>query len=239
LLRVVIGYDRFMDALELNHIGLHYASGAEVLRDISFRCPQGSFYFLTGPSGAGKSSLLRICTLMERPSAGYLRIDGQDPAGMLRSDLPKLRRRIGVVFQDFRLLPHLTVAENVALPLVVAGAKPKIALDHVQELLTWSGVGDKTKAYPAELSGGQQQRVAIARAVINKPKLLLADEPTGNIDDVGAERVMHLFAELHKMGTTIILATHDQNLLEIYDYPCLHLHGGRIHQPKFTKERVA
>ena len=228
-----------MNTLELNHIGLRYPAGTDILRDISFSCPQGSFHFLTGPSGAGKSSLLRICYLMERPTAGTLLIDGQNPATMPRDELPKLRRRIGVVFQDFRLLPHLTVAENVALPLIVAGAEPKTALEHVRELLAWSGVGDKTTVYPAELSGGQQQRVAIARAVINRPKLLLADEPTGNIDDAGAERVMHLFAELHKMGTTIILATHDQNLLEIYDYPCLHLRGGQIHQPKSVMERVA
>ncbi|MGB4100789.1 MAG: cell division ATP-binding protein FtsE [Alphaproteobacteria bacterium] len=228
-----------MNALELSHISLRYPDGKDILRDVSFSCPQGSFHFLTGPSGAGKSSLLRICYLMERPTAGKLLIDGQDPATLSRDDLPKLRRRVGVVFQDFRLLQHLTVAENVALPLIVAGVKPKEALEHVRELLSWSGVGDKTTVYPTELSGGQQQRVAIARAVINRPKLLLADEPTGNIDDAGAERVMHLFAELHKMGTTIILATHDQNLLEIYDYPCLHLRGGQLQHPKMIKEQAA
>lgn len=217
-----------MAALELTNICLRYASGPEVLNNLSFRFPSGSFHFLSGPSGAGKSSLLRLCHLAERPTSGTLKIDDHDPAVMPRRMLAKLRRRIGVVFQDFRLLPHLTIAENVALPLIVAGAKPSMVMDHVHELLSWSGIGDKMNAYPPELSGGQQQRAAIARAVINRPGLLLADEPTGNIDDAGTARIMRLFAELHKGGTTIILATHDHNLLETYDYPCLHLHDGKL-----------
>ena len=217
-----------MATLELNNIGLRYPSGPDILRGLNFHFPHGSFHFLSGPSGAGKSSLLRLCSMAERPTAGRLTIDGRDPARLPRRALPKLRRRIGVVFQDFRLIPHLTAAENVALPLSVAGGKPDLIMECAGALLHWAGMGDKMTAYPAELSGGQQQRVAIARAVINRPGLLLADEPTGNIDEAGAARVMRLFAELHRGGTTIIVATHDHHLIETYDYPCLHLDSGQL-----------
>ncbi|MEJ0062341.1 MAG: ATP-binding cassette domain-containing protein [Alphaproteobacteria bacterium] len=217
------------NVLELTDIGLRYPSGTEVLHGISCAFPAGSFHFLTGPSGAGKSSLLRLCYLAERPTSGGLALYGQDMSELPRGEWARQRRRIGVVFQDFRLIPHLTAAENVALPLLLAGAKPKDAANHARELLAWSGIGEQADAYPAALSGGQQQRVAIARAVINRPGLLFADEPTGNIDEASAERVMALFVELNKMGTTVILATHDRTLVKHYGFPSLHIRGGKLH----------
>tara|TARA_B100001540_G_C15719690_1_gene602414 strand:- start:211 stop:852 length:642 start_codon:yes stop_codon:yes gene_type:complete len=196
---------------------------AEVLRDISFELPQGSFHFLTGPSGAGKSSLLKMLYLAHRPSRGRLEMFGQNVTDLKRDDLPRLRRRIGVVFQEFRLLDHLTAVENVALPLRIAGGSGREIDQHVEELLVWVGLKDRMKSRPPVLSGGEKQRVAIARAVIAKPDLLLADEPTGNVDPAMSERLMHLFVELNKLGTTTVIATHDMNLVRKIGAPQLHL----------------
>ncbi len=208
---------------------MRYGSGPEVLRDLSFGIPQGGFCFITGPSGAGKSSILRLLYMAHRPSRGRIRLFGQDVAALKRPELARLRRRIGVVFQDFRLIEHLSVIDNVALPLRIAGAQDDEIRDHVGELLRWVGLGDRLTARPNSLSGGEQQRVAIARAVINRPDLLMADEPTGNVDDHIAWRLVHLFVELHKLGTTVIIATHNQSIIRRLDYPVLHLTDGALH----------
>jgi cell division transport system ATP-binding protein len=215
-------------AVRFDAVGMRYGRGPEVLSDLSFQLPSGSFHFLTGPSGAGKSSLLRLIYLAERQSRGLITLFGRDTATLARTSLPDIRRRIGVVFQDFRLLNHLTVFENVALPLRVAGQPRASYADDVKELLTWVGLGDRIEAYPPTLSGGEQQRAAIARAVISKPDLLIADEPTGNVDPAMARRILRLLAELNKLGTTILVASHDIALVRSLDAPVLELADGRL-----------
>jgi cell division transport system ATP-binding protein len=216
------------DVVRFQNVGMRYEMGHEVLHDISFRLKAGSFHLLTGESGAGKSSLLRLMYLGRRPSRGLITLFGHDIATTPRQDLPALRRRIGVIFQDFRLVDHLTAMENVALPLRVAGASEQQIQDHVPELLNWVGLEDHINSRPSILSGGQKQRVAIARAVIARPQLLLADEPTGNVDDKIAARLMHLLDELNKIGTTIIVATHNHALVSAFSYPRLHLEDGEL-----------
>ncbi|MGX6648482.1 cell division ATP-binding protein FtsE [Maricaulaceae bacterium MS644] len=215
-------------AVRFDAVGMRYGRGPEVLSDLSFQLPSGSFHFLTGPSGAGKSSLLRLIYLAERQSRGLITLFGRDTATLERTALPEIRRRIGVVFQDFRLLNHLTVFENVALPLRVAGQARASYADDVNELLTWVGLGDRIEAYPPTLSGGEQQRAAIARAVISKPDLLIADEPTGNVDPAMARRILRLLAELNKLGTTVLVASHDIALVRSLDAPVLELADGRL-----------
>src|SRR6188472_4272202 len=195
--------------VEFDSVGLRYGTGAEVLRDLNFRLQKGGFYFLTGPSGAGKTSLLKLLYLAQRPTRGRIRLFGEELSEAPRETLPPFRRRIGVVFQDFRLIRHLSAFENVALPLRVAGAKDEDVEGPVREMLAWVGLADRASARPATLSGGEQQRVAIARAVINRPELLVADEPTGNVESGMAQRLMHLFDSLNKLGTTVVVATHD------------------------------
>ncbi len=223
--------------VRFENVGLRYGLGPEVLRDVYLELAAGSFHFLTGPSGAGKSSLLRLLYLAQRPTRGRISMFGRDVATIPRPDLPALRRQIGVVFQDFRLLPHLSALDNVALPLRVAGIDETKVQDHVVELLTWVGLGDHLDAKPATLSGGQQQRVAIARAVITRPRLLLADEPTGNVDDRIAMRLMHLFEELHRLGTTVLIATHNASLVERARHPELRLDAGQL--SRITKRGAA
>lgn len=206
-------------------------SEAWVLRDVTFSLPAGSFHFLTGASGAGKSTLLKLMYLGMRPSQGRITLFGKDVLTTPRQQLPRLRRRVGVVFQDFRLLPHLSIVENVALPLRLAGASAAQIKAHVPELLRWVGLGDHLYASPMALSGGQQQRVAIARAVINRPALLLADEPTGNVDDEIGYRLMHLFVELNKLGTTVVIATHNKALMDRIRQPQLVLKNGQLEMP--------
>ncbi|WP_425450310.1 cell division ATP-binding protein FtsE [Virgifigura deserti] len=213
--------------------GVRYDDGPPILRNISFTLTPGSFHFLVGPSGAGKSSLLRLMYLALRPVEGRVSLFGRDVSTIRRRDIPALRRRIGVVFQDFRLLDHLSAIDNVALPLRVAGVREAEIKRHVPELLKWVGLGDHLNALPATLSGGQQQRVAIARAVISRPSLLLADEPTGNVDDAIAVRLMYLFEELNKLGTTVVIATHNDGLVSRFDHRQLRLEDGvlRIVEP--------
>lgn len=201
--------------VRFENVGLRYGTGAEVLRDVSFSLEAGSLHFLTGPSGAGKTSLLRLLYLAQRPSRGLISLFGEDVVTMERGALPALRRRIGVIFQDFRLLPHLSALDNVALPLLIAGTPLAKAKSNAEELLTWVGLADRMMARPATLSGGEQQRLAIARAVIVRPALLVADEPTGNVDPEMAGRLMHLFQELNRIGTTLVIATHDQHLIDL------------------------
>jgi cell division transport system ATP-binding protein len=214
--------------VRFENVGLRYGTGPEVLRDISFTIEPGSFRFLTGPSGAGKTSLLRLLFLALKPTRGLISLLGRDVATLPRRDLPTLRRRIGVVFQEFRLLDHLTTFENVALPLRVAGERLNRYRDDVMELLHWVGLSEQANAYPPVLSGGEKQRAAIARAVIGKPELLLADEPTGNVDPALALRLMRLLVELNRFGTTVVIATHDTNLISQVDAPVITLERGTL-----------
>lgn len=205
---------------------LRYGDGPEILKRISLQFDPGSYHFLVGASGAGKSSLLRMMYLAQHPSAGRVALFGRDIAGLSRSETALMRRRIGVVFQDFRLLDHLTARENVALPLHISGQAGARSAKDVEELLTWVGLADHMDALPPTLSGGQKQRVAIARAVIGRPSLLLADEPTGNLDDRMAVRLLYLFEELNKIGTTVVIATHNESLVERFRHPVTRLRDG-------------
>lgn len=214
--------------VRFENVGLRYGLGPEVLQDISFSLPPGSFHFLVGPSGAGKSSLLRLMYMALKPSRGLITLFGRDIATTSRKDLPALRRRVGVVFQEFRLMRHLSAFDNVALPLRVAGTCNVEIQRNVEELLRWVGLQDHMDVRPPTLSGGQQQRLAIARAVIARPKVLLADEPTGNVDDRMAVRLMHLFDELIKLGTTVVVATHNENLVKRLGHPRLRLNEGHL-----------
>ena len=200
--------------VRFENVGMRYGLGPEVLRDISFSLERGALHLLTGPSGAGKTSLLKLIYLAERPSRGMISMFGRDTSAMQRDELPAMRRRIGVVFQDFRLLDHLTVLENVALPRRVMGQTEQQYRADVEELLAWVGLGNRLNAKPPTLSGGEKQRVAIARAVVAKPELLLADEPTGNVDPEIGARIMRLFIELNRLGTSVLIATHDQRIIE-------------------------
>jgi cell division transport system ATP-binding protein len=217
-------------------VGMRYGAGPEILRDVTFLLEPGSFTFLTGLSGAGKTTLLKLIGISEPPSRGLITLFGSDLATIKRREFPALRRRIGVVFQDFRLLDHLSAFDNVALPLRIAGRRLGNYAQDVEELLTWVGLGDRLNARPPTLSGGEQQRVAIARAVVARPDLLIADEPTGNVDSEIGDRLIRLFTELNRMGTTVLIATHDRSLLEkararemrLVDGRLIELHGTRL-----------
>jgi len=217
--------------VHLDRVGLEFSrAGAvnPVLHGLSFNIPEGGFRWLLGPSGAGKTSLLRLLHLAVRPTQGRLTLLGQDIGAAGRARLPMLRRRIGMVFQDFRLLPHLSAFDNVALPLRLAGRpEGQIRVDAV-ELLSWVGLSKKLLSRPAELSGGEQQRVAIARAVVARPLLLLADEPTGNLDEPQAERLMQLLHEMNRLGTTVVVATHNAALVTRHPAHTLRLADGQL-----------
>ncbi|MGB4106892.1 MAG: cell division ATP-binding protein FtsE [Alphaproteobacteria bacterium] len=214
--------------IKFEFVGLRYGVGPEVLSDVNFTLDPGSFHFLTGASGAGKTSLLSLMFLGRKPTRGLISMFGQNINGLERRQLSGLRQRIGVVFQDFRLLPHLSAFDNVALPLRIMGRPEKETRNNVGELLEWVGLGDYKNALPQTLSGGQQQRIAIARAVIGRPKLLLADEPTGNLDDEIGFRLMNLFEQLNRMGTTIVIATHNNAIMEKFGHPRLILETGSM-----------
>jgi len=214
--------------VRFENVGMRYGIGPEVLRDVTFVLEAGSFTFLTGLSGAGKTTLLKLIYLAEPPSRGLITLFAQELATARRRDLPPLRRRIGVVFQDFRLLNHLSAYDNVALPLRLAGRKAEDYSHDVKELLSWVGLGDRMEARPPTLSGGEQQRVAIARAVVARPDLLIADEPTGNVDPEMGARLIRLFAELNRLGTTVLIATHDRALIETARAREMRLVDGRL-----------
>lgn len=215
--------------VRFENIGLRYGAGPEILRDVTFNLAPGSFSFLTGPSGAGKSSLLKLLFLALRPTRGLISLFGRDIASLRRTEVPGLRRRIGVVFQDFKLLDHMSAFDNVALPLRAAGLRPDSYRSNVRELLDWVGLEGQAGMYPPSLSGGEKQRLAIARAVVAKPELLLADEPTGNVDPALAQRLLHLFHELNRFGTTVLIATHDPHIMAESKLPVLKLEKGRLH----------
>jgi cell division transport system ATP-binding protein len=217
--------------LQLEQVAIRYDGGPEVLRNVNLALRRSEFVFLTGPSGSGKTSLLRLLALLEMPSAGRLTMFGED-VGQLRGDRrAALRRRIGVVFQDVRLLDHLPTFDNVALPLRINGGRDEQIHTCVSDMLKWLGLRDVVAARPTALSMGQRQLVSVARAVITRPSLLLCDEPTNNIDGKLAGQLMHLFAQLCKLGTTVILATHSEDLVERYPHPVLRLAAGRLSGP--------
>ncbi len=220
------------EIVQFHNVGLRYGAEREVLSDISFTLFPGSFYFLTGASGAGKSSLLKLLYLAQRQSRGSIRLFGRDAITVHRRKLPELRRRVGVVFQDFRLVPHLSAFDNVALPLRVAGASESEIEKPVRDMLEWVDLADRMHARPATLSGGEQQRVGIARAVIGRPELLVADEPTGNVDPEMAVKLLRLFEALNRLGTTVVVATHDIHLLKkVPDSLIMRLDKGKLSDP--------
>ena len=219
--------------VEMKGVGIRYDQGPEILSDINLSLKKGSFHFLTGKSGAGKTSLLSLMYLAQRPSRGALGVFGQNVNFANRDALAVLRRRIGVVFQDFRLIEHLSAFDNVALPLRVCGMSEKEIKKRVKELLSWVELDKHMFEKTSTLSGGEKQRIAIARAVINRPDILLADEPTGNVDNDIARKLMKLFIELNKLGTTVVIATHSDKLITDFPYPRLQLVNGglRVFQP--------
>jgi cell division transport system ATP-binding protein len=216
------------DVVRFDGVSMRYDGGPDILSDLTFGLAPGSFHFVTGPSGAGKSSLLKLIYLAARPSKGRVQLFGKDMTQAPARERPELRRRIGVVFQDLVLLEHLSAFDNTALPLRIAGRKPAEYRNDVAELLSWVGLGTRMNAMPPTLAGGERQRLAIARAVVNRPEILLADEPTGNVDHEMAVRIFRLFVELNRLGTTVLIATHDQDLIARAARPVLHLEHGRI-----------
>jgi len=220
--------DESDEVVRFDDVSMRYGRGPEVLRDLSFGLAPGSFHFLTGPSGAGKSSLLKLIYLAAQPSKGLIHLFGHDVAHAQPADRPQLRRRIGVVFQDLLLLDHMSAFDNAALPLRIAGGRPTEYRADVAELLAWVGLSQRMHALPPTLAGGEKQRLAIARAVVNRPQILLADEPTSNVDHDMALRIYRLFVELNRLGTTILIATHDQDLVARSGRPSLHLENGRL-----------
>ncbi len=214
--------------IRFENVGLRYGMGPEVLRDLSLEIAPRSFQFLTGPSGAGKTTLMRLLFMSLKPTRGLISVFGRDTARVTRAELPSLRRRIGVVFQDFRLLDHLTTYENVALPLRVLGRAESDYRGDVVDLLDWVGLGERMHVLPPVLSGGEKQRAAIARALITKPEILLADEPTGNVDPPLARRLIRLFVELNRLGTSVLIATHDLTLMDQFDARRIVLAEGRV-----------
>ena len=218
--------------VQFDNVGLRYGTDREVLSDVSFTLFPGSFYFLTGASGAGKTSLLKLLYLAQRPSRGMIRMFGTDVITQPRDALPAFRRRIGTVFQDFRLVDHLSAFDNVALPLRVSGVPEAEVRKPVADMLDWVGLAHRADARPATLSGGEQQRVAIARAVIARPEILVADEPTGNVDHDMAFKLLRLFEALNRFGTTVVVATHDVQLLKkVPESLIMRLDKGRLHDP--------
>lgn len=212
--------------VQFDNVGLRYGTGPEILRDVTFTIQPRSFQFLTGASGSGKTTLIRLMLAALRPSRGLVRLFGTEVGHIEGLSLTALRRRMGVVFQDFRLLDHLTIFENVALPLRVQGRQEASYRAEIVELLQWVGLGERISAQPPVLSGGEKQRAAIARALIAHPELILADEPTGNVDPALAERLLRLFVELNRLGTAVVIATHDKALLDKIDARRLILHDG-------------
>lgn len=225
--------------IEMTDVSLRYPQGAAALTSISVTLAPGTLHFLTGRSGAGKSSLLRLLYLAMKPSSGRLEMFGRDVSRLRRNEIADMRRRIGVVFQDFQLLSHLNVFDNVALPLMVAGRREQDYRGNVLEMLEWVKLSDKVDCSPLHLSGGEKQRVAIARAMVSVPDIIIADEPTGSVDPHMGARIMALFSEMHRLGRTVLIATHDLELVRRTDAPRLHLEDGRLITSAPTFARAA
>lgn len=216
-------------AISFANVAARYDGTPDILTDVSFNISGGGFYFLSGASGAGKTTLLRLIYQLHKPSRGQIKLFGQITNDMTRDEITKIRQRMAIVFQSYSLLSHLSVFDNVALPLRVRGVPETKIKKLVSKVLDWVGLGKYADAAPLSLSGGQQQRVSVARAIIIQPSILLADEPTGNLDDENASRLMELFIQMNKMfGTTIILATHSKKLMETYKFPVIHVENHRV-----------
>ena len=216
-----------------------YAKGGLALKDVSFHIAKGEFAFLTGHSGAGKSTVLKLVYADEHPSSGEVRVSGYDVTGMRAHEVPHLRRRLGIVFQDFRLLEDRTAEENVAFALEVTGARRSAIPARVMRVLTQVGLAAKAGAYPRELSGGEQQRVAIARALVNEPQVLLADEPTGNLDERATRGVFQLLRDINASGTAVVMATHDLELVRSAPYRVIELQDGAVVYDSAVDESAA
>jgi cell division transport system ATP-binding protein len=214
--------------VHLQEVAMRYGNGAEALTAVDLRLAPGSFSALMGPSGAGKTSLLRVLALDQPVCRGRILLFGRDATGLDRAETTALQRRIGVVFQDFRLLDELSAFENVALPLRLAGAEEGQVAGHVGELLAWLGLGEARERRPSELSMGQRQLVAFGRAVIGRPSLLLADEPTSSVDAATSRRLLHLLQSLNRLGTTVVLATHNERMVRQHGFPVLRMADGRL-----------
>ncbi len=216
-------------AAVLEGVYLRYEDSPPVLENLDLEVPAGAFRYLVGPSGAGKSSLLRLLFLEAPPTAGRITLFGESTNGAPPARLAALRRQVGVVFQDFRLLDGLSLIDNIALPRLIAGADLEETRREARELIAWVDLSDRLDARPASLSGGERQRAAIARAVIGRPRLIIADEPTGSVDDTMADRLIALFEELNRQGAAVVLATHSTNLIDRFPHPSLRLADGRVH----------
>jgi cell division transport system ATP-binding protein len=214
--------------IRLSHVHKSYPNGALALKDVSFRVGKGEFVFLTGHSGAGKSTIMKLLFAEQRPSTGEVRVSGYSLGELRPAEIPKLRRRLGVVFQDFRLLEDRTAAENIAFALEVTGARSDTIAARVMRVLTQVGLSAKSRAYPRELSGGEQQRVAIARALVNDPAILIADEPTGNLDERATRGVFQLLRDINGGGTVVVMATHDLDLVRQTSYRTIELRDGGV-----------
>lgn len=215
--------------IRFDNVGYTYRKGHNAaVEGVSFELEEGSFHFLTGPSGAGKTTVFRLLYLDMPPTSGHITMFGRNMAKLSADEIAFTRRKMGIVFQDFRLLPHLTVRENVALPLNLYGLPTKEQERAVDDMLAWVGLSDKKNETPDRLSGGEKQRVGIARAVVHRPQVLLADEPTGNLDAAMAKRILHLLVELNKHGTTVLIATHDKELVKSFHYPVLAMKDGHL-----------
>jgi len=214
--------------IRLSHVYKNYGMGPDALSDVSLHVEKGEFVFVTGPSGAGKTTLLRLLFLAERPTKGQVFINGVDVGSLPRRKIPYLRRAVGVVFQDFKLLPSLTVLDNVSFPLEVMGMGRREIIRRVRRVLKFVGLEDRERAYPLELSGGEQQRIAIARSVVNEPPILLADEPTGNLDSELTLDIIRLMEYIHGRGATVLMTTHNKDIVERFHKRVLSLKGGRI-----------
>ncbi|MBQ4070187.1 MAG: ATP-binding cassette domain-containing protein [Alphaproteobacteria bacterium] len=216
-------------AISFANVAARYDGTPEILSDVSFNISNGAFYFLSGASGAGKTTLLRLIYQLHKPSRGQIKLFGRTTNDITRDEITALRQRMAIVFQEYSLLSHLSVFDNVALPLRVRGVSEDKIKKLVAKVLDWVGLGKFADANPKSLSGGQQQRVSVARAIIVQPSILLADEPTGNLDDENASRLMELFIQMNKMfGTTIILATHSKKLMETYKFPVINVANHRV-----------
>ena len=214
--------------IRLSHVYKSYPNGALALKDVTFRIERGEFVFLTGHSGAGKSTIMKLLFAEQKPSSGEVRVSGYNVSTLRVDEIPKLRRRLGIVFQDFRLLEDRTAGENIAFALEVTGARSDTIAARVTRVLTQVGLAVKSRAYPRELSGGEQQRVAIARALVNDPAILVADEPTGNLDERATRGVFQLLRDINAGGTVIVMATHDLDLVRQTSYRTIELRDGSL-----------
>lgn len=214
--------------IEFINVSKVYNNGTEALHDINLKVPKGEFVFIVGSSGAGKSTFLKLITCEERPSSGQILVDGQDISHLRKGKIPYVRRKMGMVFQDFRLIDHMTVYDNVAFAMRVVGASGKSIKKRVPYMLSLVGLQHKAKHYPTELSGGERQRVGLARALVNNPEMIIADEPTGNIDPALSFEIVDLLNEINRRGTTVLMVTHEHSLVKHFHKRIIQIHSGQI-----------